>query len=489
MKRTYVVILCLLFTLCTTLIEAQQYASYASTLRRTDKYYDCHLLEIYYGGQDLDNTGIAFIGRVDNNITNDCNISGNRSRESFRMAYKWDVSAIPDDATIKSASLEIWYTSASDNYTNVVFTMRKLSLSDFNVANQARWTAIGSGTTYATQTVSLSGSEQYVSVNLNASTADIKSSLTNGDYFIVGVKTEDDETWTAQSGIYRYVQPKRSVYTTEGMKLTISYSIPVNVTVQNGFTGNGGSVTVDGNPWPSPKTFTSWQSGEAHTLFSTQQTVGNKRYTPQSPYWKNTGTGETFSINPVTITIPVVTTTFEAQFGPPETQVTVQQKKSSGSLTTNGLGRWNGTSFESYTNPSYPWYPEQQTQVLRGYQEIESGEKYNQWFKDASAEADVLNHHVFPFGSSFPGTVTSQFKGTNNSTLSTALLEGSGSVTTLEFKDPWLIDSADGSYGGNLRNRGMLAPLKSVTVATSNLGTATAHKGMFLNQGGPASIT
>ncbi|MDP2883991.1 MAG: T9SS type A sorting domain-containing protein [Ignavibacteria bacterium] len=162
--------------------------------------------------------------------------------------------------------------------------------------------------------------------------------------------------------------------------------------------------------------------------------------------------------------------------------VTVDQKLSVGT-STGSVGRWQGgPDFVNSTAPANFTFIAPSTEALRGAQDIQSGEKYNQWFKASTAQTDVTNHHLFTIDASFPNNLTSQFKPTNNATLQAQVLDNGSIGGTLSFMDPWLIDYADPSYGNKLRNQGMSAPFNPVAYSVNNLGTATSYLGVLLNQ-------
>lgn len=150
------------------------------------------------------------------------------------------------------------------------------------------------------------------------------------------------------------------------------------------------------------------------------------------------------------------------------------------------LGAWQ------YKNPnetvplqtSYYWN-------FKASQDFKSGTylKYNRWERDNSVITDRLNYanilistgeerlkaHFIP---SYLSTVQNAFEGFTSS-----------SGGAIEFKDPWLIDYYESSYG--YRNQGTSAPFKSRTSPFSPDYTTSysgdIYKGVFLNQSGPSN--
>lgn len=156
----------------------------------------------------------------------------------------------------------------------------------------------------------------------------------------------------------------------------------------------------------------------------------------------------------------------------------VDQKLEDEVTSVGTIGRWNGSSFPTpRLNPGTTITVNQgTTEVLQGDQVIYSGQKYNAWKVNSSAQADITNHHVFNIISTM-NNLTSQFKTTNTATIKIKI-DGIDSGK-IHFQDPWLIDYADASYGNNLRNQGMSAPFKPLASSNGNLGTGTAYKVYF----------
>lgn len=166
--------------------------------------------------------------------------------------------------------------------------------------------------------------------------------------------------------------------------------------------------------------------------------------------------------------------------------VTIDQKLSDGTTSVDWIGLWRNDAetplFVKYPAPFTMAFRPGFTKTLKGGQSLYPGsplQKYNQW----NSVADVSMIRTFTIQSSTI-RIQANFKPTYNATLQ---LKMDGTVisdaNTLDFRDPWLVDYADPSYGGELRNRGMTNAInKPVGLSTNNIGTGTSYKGVFLNQ-------
>ena len=158
---------------------------------------------------------------------------------------------------------------------------------------------------------------------------------------------------------------------------------------------------------------------------------------------------------------------------------TVTAKQLDGSSNSFGyVGHWNFAKFDSglvpYTFPSVAGTSER----MRGQQYFESGttQKFQLWNIN---NARVINPDTFKTTAGQPNIITAHFLNANNATLQSQLLEGGSPSGTLSLLDPWMIDTAD-SYG--LRNNGMADWYRPVSYSLNNLGTGSAHQGVFLGQ-------
>jgi len=184
---------------------------------------------------------------------------------------------------------------------------------------------------------------------------------------------------------------------------------------------------------------------------------------------------------PIPCAFLIVTTfnlsySFDVTYAP--IQVTINQKLST-SATVGLVNRWINNNFVPLASlPSICPFTPGTSEIIKGDQQIISGEKFNKWDWDDT----VFNHRVFGIKSTTSDQLISKFQPTNNATVQAQLIEGGNPGGSVDFKDPWLIDYADPNYGNNLRNQEMSAPFKTVNYAANNLGTSTAYKGVFLSQ-------
>jgi hypothetical protein len=123
------------------------------------------------------------------------------------------------------------------------------------------------------------------------------------------------------------------------------------------------------------------------------------------------------------------------------------------------IGIWNGSSFNPRFNPPKPFsFLVGSTEVIHGDPEIYSSQKYNNWNEDYT---DIKNHHVFTITETSDKLISNFDYTYSGSTIKNDLESLGVSGGIVEFKDPWLIDYADPSYGNNIRNQGMSAPFKT----------------------------
>ncbi|MEX2117628.1 MAG: zinc metalloprotease, partial [Bacteroidota bacterium] len=162
------------------------------------------------------------------------------------------------------------------------------------------------------------------------------------------------------------------------------------------------------------------------------------------------------------------------------TIVSINQTKENGStFAGTSVGRWEGMSFKNYFVPFSFQQLSGTPFVLRGNQDLHSGEKYNQW----NDLPDVINHRTF-----IVGTVTeavSRFRGAHQATLETSI-NGNSAGNVVQFKDPWLVDDYTDPMGQ--RNRDTNAVFYLVPSGTYNIGLETNYQGVFLNQSGPPNF-
>ena len=167
----------------------------------------------------------------------------------------------------------------------------------------------------------------------------------------------------------------------------------------------------------------------------------------------------------------------------PNQTVTVDQKLSNNS-SVDSVGLWNSAQnkFDKYSVPKTFTWNVNDTKTLQGSQKVLSNQKYNYWLN----EQNVVNHHSFIIEPS-TSQLTSQFNPTNSGIAIKNSLEGTNADGgNIKIKDPWLIDYADTSYGGTLRNQGMSAQFREQTSPfMPNLTSAYngyVYKGIFTGQ-------
>jgi hypothetical protein len=161
--------------------------------------------------------------------------------------------------------------------------------------------------------------------------------------------------------------------------------------------------------------------------------------------------------------------------------VHINQTLSNGGII-GDVKKWNGSQFISVgTLPVMLPFPSENLLTLLGDQNVLQSQKHEIWKVNGHPSPDVVNHRSFTIN---PNTndLLSQFTPAYNATLQAQLIEGGNGY--VDFKDPWLIDYPDLSYGSTLRNRGMNALYYSVESSGNNLGLGTAHQGVLLGKGG-----
>jgi hypothetical protein len=144
------------------------------------------------------------------------------------------------------------------------------------------------------------------------------------------------------------------------------------------------------------------------------------------------------------------------------------------------VGHWEQSEFLGYDVP-YPFSFEiNSTETMRADTSVwtnpQTGlqEKYRTW----NGLSNVVNHKDFLV---LPGLsrVESQFQQTKKVTVQAQLVDGGTIGGTIDFKDPWLIDTAD-SKGP--KNRGIDARWWNRSSPFEILTSDTWYKGVFLNQ-------
>lgn len=315
------------------------------------------------------------------------------------------------------------------------------------------------------------GSTYYSNIPYNSTTprnipssdplySDVVNSLNTGSIMAFIKSNTEDQFVPGNSGSNSFVNAS----------ITITWIVPITVTVQNAIGGSPSNVKIDGTEYPAPKT-TTWEAGSSHTLLGWDQSIGGLVYPFLS--WSKNGTA--FPGNPISDS-PTSNTTYQANYGPGVVITTIDQKLSN-NVSTGQVGILESGIFAYYLAPTYKTFlPSNQT--LKGTQDIVSGEKYNYWTVNDAIQSDITNHRSFQI-SGTASSFKSQLKPVVDGTSFAVTLEGTSVSDSVRFMDPWLIDYSD-SYG--TRNQGMSAPFKKVTTGGNPLGTGTSYKGVHLNQ-------
>lgn len=142
------------------------------------------------------------------------------------------------------------------------------------------------------------------------------------------------------------------------------------------------------------------------------------------------------------------------------------------------VGVWNGNSFDLMNVPfSLSTSPGSSLTLLSSQTfKPNTTEKYQKW----NGQSDVINPHTFTVQSG-TNNLEADFGQAYSNVIINISSDGSSANGTIDFKDPWLIDYNDPTYGPS--NQGINAPF--VTQSTPfTPTTGTSYMGVFLNQGG-----
>ncbi len=140
------------------------------------------------------------------------------------------------------------------------------------------------------------------------------------------------------------------------------------------------------------------------------------------------------------------------------------------------VGEWNGNSFDNKNVPFSFSQLAGSSVTLNSYQSFKSGttERYLHW----NGQSDVINPHTFTVPSGIV-TYEADFGQAYSNVTINITSDGSSANGTIDFKDPWLIDYNDTTYG--MRNQGINAPFKTHSTPFTPT-TSTSNMGIFLNQ-------
>lgn len=154
-------------------------------------------------------------------------------------------------------------------------------------------------------------------------------------------------------------------------------------------------------------------------------------------------------------------------------RVTVDQKLEDGTTSIDSVGHWINSKFIMYKAPKgIPLVTG--SEVLKATQKVVSSQKYLNW-RNLTSINNYQGIDITPQTTN----LTSDLKSIQNATIQTTV-DGFtvSSPTSIEFKDPWLIDYNELPYGN--RNRGISAIFRSI--GTPYTANNPIYNGVFLNQ-------
>ena len=240
--------------------------------------------------------------------TSNLNIGEDNSSASVRrMLIKFNLSSIPDNAIINSATLSLWQSADLSNNNRTLRVYRSLRAW---VETQATWeiystgnsweTAGGFGANDAEQTDI--GSRAFSSAEANGEkqwtlTASAIQEFTSGavanNGFLLKADTESDD-------MYRFYSSDETVETTQRPKLVIDYTIPTDIpTATNTATATDtptNTATATDTPGPTP-TATNTATDTATPTATFTPSITTATPTP-SGYVYILSSGKTFVIDP-----------------------------------------------------------------------------------------------------------------------------------------------------------------------------------------------
>ena len=171
-----------------------------------------------------------------------------------------------------------------------------------------------------------------------------------------------------------------------------------------------------------------------------------------------------------------------------DSMIIIDQKRSDGVTSIKTIRKWQGTAFsQPAAVPDTLPFVDNQYLIVEAYQDTVNNpdEKYIKW----DGENDIINHHEFivthnnwTFVSKF-NKIYDNVSVKNNFISSSSTTGGS-----IEFKDPWFIDSTDAGHANAKMNRGNDALFHSRTAPfypnfNSVYDGTRKYLGVFLNQG------
>lgn len=248
-------LLIVLYLLVFSNFSAQPYDSFPVFIQEVERYYDSGGFLQFNKNlphPDLDNN--AFAGKK---------AVSTATKNTFRLIYTWDVSSIPDNAMIESATIYFAGTPHSSlpvdqqPYTiNIEF--KQFPNDKFNSDASVQWDAITNSTQLFVENVPRTTGEFSGSRGLNSSAITyIKGSLSQ-DRLHIAIRGTDEETFGTNKNTH-YIDYKRgtSVDVHHALKIVINYSTPIeeiNLTAKNRMgTYEGGLIGVGVNETATEK--------------------------------------------------------------------------------------------------------------------------------------------------------------------------------------------------------------------------------------------
>jgi len=229
--------------------SAQTYDSFPVFIQEVERYYDSGVFLQF--NKNFPNPGL------DNNAFAGKKAVSTATKNTFRLIYTWDVSSIPDNATIESAVLYFAGTPHSNLPVDqqpftINIEFKQFPNDKFNSDASLQWDAITNSTQLFVENVPRTTGEFSGSKGLNSSALTyIKGSLSQ-DRLHIALRGTDEETFGTNRNTH-YIDYKRgtSVDVQHALKIVINYTTPiedVNLTAKNRMgTYEGGLIGVGVN--------------------------------------------------------------------------------------------------------------------------------------------------------------------------------------------------------------------------------------------------
>jgi hypothetical protein len=336
-----------------------------------------------------------YIGRADG--TNGIRTAS--TEDVYRCQVGFYLGVLPTNAKVVNATLNISFL----NYTDGTRKASVAALSSIRSYGLG-WADVGAGSTYFND-VPYGLTPVLSSVNFTNAVKNAGSG-----YFYIGIKAVNEIT----NGTYATINI---------VSLTVEYTPPVSVTVQNSF--GGGTVKVDGTQHNSPTSF-SWVSGSSHTLEASNQSPNT------FTQWYNVTTGSPIDGNPITI-CPTTSMTYQANFNSLYT-VKVQNSFDGGVITVDNVQYNSPATFTWPAGISHSLFATNQD-----YTEPSNGVGYFRVFNDWTIPAgtQITNNplSILPSGANATLTYTANFLKLFNVVVTNAQFIEPGSGGSYEVND------------------------------------------------------